>query len=649
MTVPATFDVTILVNDVDVTAYVPFDSLSLDDYARQVSTLRMQINNPTGVTPTRLHTVVMTWNFDDSIIFTGYLMTVETRKRDNGITIIYDCECADRKILLQRTVIGGNEFTGSDLDILDDLLTNAYPDLSTLFDFATDVTSFADGLDFPVEDGTNLLDALNDLADLTDADWRMDTPTGGAGEFTYIIQSTQQASAAADSAIETTGGSGGGNCARMQDASMVTTLQKGNTLDVIIDFPAPVDITAISVDYYYDYGTGIDTPYASMRIMTDDTFTVTIYSDASQSAYQAYHTITVPGADPDLPYMGAVQIAFRVELSFVRSATDTNVDLRIDNIDINNGEYILDFDNNTGQGADAPTELQWNNTPDLADFDIDVQTGNEYAADIDFSIGALDDFNSVTVIGGYEEIAIEKALDSDGVRDHIALPYPVKTLAVYVNTGTDTTPVWGSALALGAWGSDLLTSGGGSKDVLLDSVHNVLFFDTAPSNLVNSYKITGTIQRPIRVRVETGAEDELTLATSYSDETITSIDQAVAIGQAQLEQNNSIRNLNFKTNHPGLRAGQSITVTDSARGLAETITINRIGVTWLGSSGHATFNVECGDNANDNFGATLANVDKRTRANGAVTSPDTQTASLYTDDSGNIMTDDSNQYLYEVT
>lgn len=647
MVVPASYDVTILVNDVDVTQYVSYESMALDDYARQVSTFRMVIENPSGVTPTRQHTVKVTWNFDDSIIFIGYIMSLETKKRDNGITIQYHCECADRKILLQRTVIGGNEFTGSDLDILGDLLTNAYPDLSDLFDFATDVTSFADGLDLPIEDGTNLLDALNDLADLTDADWRMDTPASGAGAFTYIIQSTQKASAAADSAIETTGGSGGGNCARMQDASMTTVAQLGNTLDVIIDFPAPVDITAISVDYYYDYGTGVDTPFGHMRIYTDDTFATTIYSDASASAYQAFHTITVPGGDPDLPYTGAVQIAFRVELSFVRSATDTNVDLRIDNININNGEYILDFDNNVGQG-DSNTQLQWNNQPDAADFDIDVQTGDEYASDIDFSVGSLDDFNSVTVIGGYEDVAIDLIFDNDGVLKHLDLPYPVSSLVVYTNSGTDTTPAWGSALTLGAWGSDILTGDGGTKDVLYDAEYHWLNFNTAPQNLVNSYRVTGTIRRPIRVRVENVAEGELTLATSYTDETITSIDQAVAIGAAQLEQKNSIRQLQFKTEHPGLKAGQSITATDSARGLDETLTINRIGVTWLGASGHAVFDVECGDDDNTGIDAMVANTSKIANSTGALTSPDTQTAVLVSDDSGVLMTDDSGSQLYYI-
>lgn len=614
MSVPASYDVTILVNDVDVTQYVPYDSMALDDYARQVSTFKMTIENPSGVTPTRQHTVKVTWNFDDSVIFIGYIMELTTRKRDNGITKIYECDCADRKILLQRTVIGGNEFTGSDLDILGDLLTNAYPDLSTLFDFATDVTSFADGLDFPIEDGTNLLDALNDLADLADADYRFENPTL-AGE--YNVNFEAGGDAYTDSSTASTSVTTGGN-----PDNCIKTTDLNDEIIIEIDLGSVVAVSEISVDAYiqgdglggiFFIQTDADTPGGFDEGYAAD-YNMISHSGAG---WQTYLASTLPD---DNVFTFPVNTRY-IYVYFSDTAGPSTLDRRLDNI-------VITLD---GGGTDT-NNLQWNSAPDAADFDIDVQAGGEYASDIDLSIGSLDDFNSVTVIGGYEEVAIEKALDSDGVRDHIALPYPVKSLAVYKNTGTDTTPVWGSALALGAWGSDTLISGGGSKDVLLDSVHNVLFFNTAPSNLVNSYKITGTIERPIRVRVESVAAGDLTLATSHTDETITSVDQAVAIGSALLEQKNSIRQLSFNTLHPGLKPGQSIPVTDSARGLAETTTIRRISTKWLGSSGHAVFDVECGDDDSTGIDAMVANADRRARSNGAVTSPNTQTAYILTSD-----------------
>jgi hypothetical protein len=183
---------------------------------------------------------------------------------------------------------------------------------------------------------------------------------------------------------------------------------------------------------------------------------------------------------------------------------------------------------------------------------------------------------------------------------------------------------------------------------LYDAEYHWLNFNTAPPNMVNSYRITGTIRKPIRIRVENVADGDLTLATSHTDETITSIDQAVAIGAALLEQKNSIRQLSFKTQHPGLKVGQSITVTDSARGLAETVTINRVGVTWLGSGGHATFDVECGDDDSTGIDAMVANTSRIANASGSTTSPNTQTAYILTDDSGVPLTDDSGSQLYYI-
>ncbi len=638
MAQPDSYDVTILVNDVDVTQFVFYESMELDDYARQVSTFRFTIHNPSGITPAHMHPVVVIADSlpDAPIIFSGHIWQLKTRKRDNGITIEYDCDCQDKKALLQSAILGGNEFTGSDLDILGDLLSNAYPDWSGLFDFSSDINSLMDSLDFSIEDGMNLLDALNDLADLVGADWRLENAAGAPSDVTYeLLREGNSATIVNQQFSETAEGNSGdpehpGNAAALTEDS--EAFPSDFRFEITITLPYSQEITRVTFD-----------GYAAADTTTEDEVDLEVANEASsQKALMFDPAGRNAGwlsldSDIDGTAMPFTDDIIRLTVAIPTSQAKTNIDFRIDNIVIYGDEtYTINFD--------TKSALQWDSEPDAADYSIDVQTGDEYGSDIDFTIGSLDSFNSVTVVGGYEEIAIEKQLDSDGVRDHIGLPYPVKDIAVYVNTGTDTTPVWGSALDLGAWGSDTLTGEGGTKDVLLDAEHNVLFFDTAPPNLVNSYKVTGTIQRPIRVRIEDVAEGELTLATSHTDDTITSVDQAVAIGQAQLEQKNAIRQLSFKTNHPGLKPGQSITVADSARGLNETVTIRRIATTWMGPVGF--FDVDCGDDDENSVDAMIANNDKRTRASGITTSPETRTAYVLTSNGENLTTD--GQLLYTI-
>jgi hypothetical protein len=71
-------------------------------------------------------------------------------------------------------------------------------------------------------------------------------------------------------------------------------------------------------------------------------------------------------------------------------------------------------------------------------------------------------------------------------------------------------------------------------------------------------------------------------------------------------------------------------------------------VTWLGSGGHATFDVECGDDDSTGIDAMVANTSRIANASGATTSPNTQTAYILTDDSGVPLTDDSGIQLYYI-
>lgn len=626
MAEPLPYDVSIFVNEVDVTQYVPFASMAFEDYARQVSTFSFTIENPSGVTPARNHAVYVTANSlpDVPIIFLGYIKELVSKKRDNGITKIYEVDCVDMKDRLLNSVIGDNDFTGSDLDILGDLLTNTYPDLSDLFDFGTDVTSFIDDMDFAVADGTSLLDALNDLADVTGADYRFENVAGGGGITVDFDSGYSDYTTSSVDLVTTETGFGNPDNA-FRGTGDDAGLPKAEISIVIENLP---DITPTGLTF--DWQTDNSSTYEI--IYRDGGVQQALFERNNRNTgglWEAADLFADPlfgfSDDPADPFtVDEIEITIRNQ-----SAPVTGLDFRIDNINIQ-------YAGGPG-GTPDNTSLVWDDTADLADFDIDVQNSDEFASDIDLYEGDFGDFNSVTVIGGYEEVAIDKALDNDGVRDHLSLPYPVSGLAVFVNTGTDTTPVWGSALDLGAWGSDTLTGDGGTKDVLHDAIHNWLAFDTAPPNMVNSWKITGTIRRPIRIRVETG--EEPVLATTHTDETITSVDEAVAIAQAQLDSRSAIRRLDFVTPHPGLKPGQLMTVADSARGLSESLVIQKISTKWVGSSGHAEFHVECGDEENVGIDGILANVDRRSRQLSTSTSPDTQVASLLTSDGVSITSD----------
>lgn len=636
MAVPTKYALQIKVDDVDITAYVPYESLSFEDYARQVSTFRMTIQNPSGVTPARASTVkVYAINLTGTpIIFNGYITEIISKKRDNGITKEYECDCADMKWRLQNAVLPYNEFSGSDLDILSSLLGNAYPDLSDLFDFSTDATALLADMDFTVNDET-LLDALNRLADETGADWRLDnlveklTDTvtfDPVGYTNYVISHAHL-----DSATETTGGNPG-DCAKGLDTSDATGPP---ALHVEITFDTLIDILDIDLDYYYSHvGGSAGTPRWAVDIKnggSGGTTVLTASIDAVTGDANWHDSIASTGsygAWTAPPYTGDW-----VRIRLFSHTAYTSTDLRLDNIAIIHG--------GTGE-----TPLQWAITPDTASFDIDVSSVDEFAFDIDLTEGDFDDFNSVLVTGGYEEIAVDWIYDADGEQDHFDLELPVKNLVVYKNTGSDTSVTW-TAQALGQWGGAAFISDGGSADVLYDNANHWLYFDTNPANLVKSIRITGSIARPIQVRVEGIQGTTPVLATAITDTSITSVDAAVSLGNAALEKQNSIKRLSFTTYAPGLKAGQSMTVTDSARGLSEVLTIQRISTKWIGSSGHAQFEVECGAAESTGADTLIANADKRSRERPPALTVNTQVVNLLTDDSNVVMTDDSGVELYE--
>ena len=644
-TLPTLYDITIYIDDVDVTIYVPHESLAHEDYARQVSSFKMTVQNPSGVTPARGMPVRVVANSVSGTptIFNGYIVELITRKRDNGITQEYELDCGDLKWRLQNAILGYNELSGSDFDIFSALFNNAYPDLTSLFEF--DFNSLIDEMDFAVND-ESLLDALNRLADETGADWRLNNGSEGAGftvDFDGGYDSYTLTVGAGDTVSDTGTGFGEESlCAEGVDGNA----SGGVTLTIDMTFDGTPEIETVEFRYWFTHnGTlsvkkpdlfivngGSSTQFAAIVGETDiDTwhnilFRPTAGTQSPRNESEEGSEIRATSGLPTSTYT-----SIRLRCAFVFAAA-TSATVKVDDIQINGG-------------ATTPNEIVWDAEPDSAAFDIDVQNSDEYATDIELFEGDWDDFNSILVTGGFEDTAIDWTYDADGEQDHFDLELPVKGLVVYKNTGSDTSPTW-TEQDLGAWGGATFVSDGGSADVLYDSENHWLYFDTNPANLVKSIRITGTIQRPIKVQVDGVQGDDPVLATSISDDSITSLDDAVSLGNAALEKQNSIKRLNFRTYEPGLKPGQAMTVTDSARGLTETLTIQRIATKWLGGR-NAEFDVECGEAEATGADSLIANADKRSRDRGPSQLVNIQVVNLLTDDSDVVMTDDSGEELYE--
>lgn len=657
MVEPTAYDVSITIGGTDATIYIPHDSMSIDDYPRQVSSFRFRVENPVGFTPARNDEVIVV---ADSLsgtpsVFLGYIIEMKTTKFGNGISVFYECEASDRKILLQRSVLDTDVLTGSDTDILSALLSNAYPDLSSFFDFTTNATSFLNGLSLAVGN-LNIMDALNDLADLTGGEFNFD-PTSGADFDLMSFGGGEDITLSTESTTEpfvflaTTGegtatpvgafGSGGnpGQCAKWQPTSGTTNASSQfRTWFRLYTSDAAASITNIVFDYYVSSDIVASTtirahvnPTGAPGNITHDVTSVASNTWTTVDINADGGTALFPSTIGDTGTTDEVFIFFIIGSSF-----DTGVstfDVRIDNIKI--------YQTPTIDSAATITSLNWGDTAPVADFNFNIDSSDEYGFDFDLSEGDFDDWNSITVVGGNSEDAVDWTYPNQDSQTHINLETAIDDIVIYKNTGSEGTPSW-TLQTSGVFGTDELTS----VDVVYDKLNHWLYFATAPSDFFDAVRVTGTILRPIRVRVEDIGAGEQVYATVLENSSITSIDQAVALGDNKLSERNAVKSLTFKTNNPGLKPGQSISVTDTTRGLAETMVIQRIGTRWLGGA-LAEFTIECGTDEVVGVDTIIANNDRRSRDNQLAAGATLVTASFYTDDSDVVMTDDGNDRLYE--
>lgn len=634
-TVPDDYTITIRIDDTDVTQYVPYDSIEFEDDLRDVSSFRFRLENP-GITVSegQILSVFENEADGDPAIFEGMIVTADRKRRKNSIVYEYDIEALDYKERLQKSSIEYNDFTGSDADIIADLFGATYPtDIADLFDYTSGVTSVLPSMDFSTMEDS-LLDALKDLEDRTGANMSFkrkpifyrvnfggtDTLSAFTGSYPAYQYGTTILPLPTTDGV--TAGGNPGNCYTAAGTGAITALTEYVAFTFMLRPPAgQVSFVNVTFDLYFNF----DAQDCFVQIVGASSTPGTTIAAANKNTWlslDAVADIGMLGFDGD-----DIQIVVRPSADMPFAAWE----VRLDNLRV----Y---FRNKT-----AATELGWDDTPEAAEYSIDVPTSAEYVWDLDFKQGNIDKINSVIVTGGIVLEAIDWTYSGNGSQTHFPLSTGVKSLAVYKNTGSDVSPSW-TAQALGEHGVDTLTGSGGTKDVLYNSRDSWLLFNTAPSDMTKAIRITGSVEKQIRVRVENAATDEKIKVGTIYDEKLTTTDAAAAAGYAELQRRNAPTRLSFSTHNPGLKVGKLLTITDTD--IAEEIKIRKIRTTWVGPS-KALFEVECGNDDEISLDTMLADNDRRSRKKAKKGSITTQAATAIRDDSGNVIRDDNNQIIYE--
>ncbi len=633
MAVPDSYAVTILVETTDVTTYAPYDKMTFEDCLLDVSSFRFMLENPPFTPLEGMRVSVYRADIDNvPAIFNGIILEPKAVKR--GVVLDYEIEAHDQKVYLQKSVIGYGEFEGDDLTVLEDMLAATYPDLTDRFDFESDVESFVSDLNLSLNN-QSLLDGLKKFRDKTGATLNFERdPVLYSIKFDgtdiideYVSRYPAYTFGAVTSPLPTfegvTTGGNPGNCFKSNGSGALTTLSEYIPFTIFLRNPSNtpyVRFVSITFDVWFDFN-GQD-----CFITADDSFGDTTLPAASSNQWVSVdYTTLVPSG---FPFDGKqIQITLRPAANMASGAWQ----VRLDNIRLK----VIN---------PRSERLKMLSIPDPAAFDIDIPTSPEFATKLDFTQGSLDSFNSVTVIGGNEAYAIDWIYGADGAETHFGLETFIKDMTVYKNSGSDVTPSWTTQTS-GIFGTDELFSGGGLCHVLYDAKEHFLLFNSAPVNLTKAFRVTGTIEKPIRVRVENAGEDDEIFATTVFDDTVKTEDDAVLIGNAALNSKANQKKMNFGTHHPGLFVGAAMTVTDASRDLDETLVIQKITTTWLGASGHAFFDVECGNTEQSNLATSLAEADSRSRPRGAMIDlPITTIASLLDEDSM-ILTDEDGVLL----
>jgi hypothetical protein len=180
MYTPATIDLKIKIDGVDVTAYVPqaadgergLQGISIKQVmGKAVDIAKLSLENAGALTITEWDEVIISNDAETVTYFGGHITTMVPRIRA-GIEIDYKITCQDYTILFDKAIINKEWVSQTDTTILADIRTDASPDL-TAFDFSTEVTSQGTIDRFRAPRRT-VREALDELAKRAGAVWYVD-------------------------------------------------------------------------------------------------------------------------------------------------------------------------------------------------------------------------------------------------------------------------------------------------------------------------------------------------------------------------------------------------------------------------------------------------------------------------------------------
>ncbi|MGH2542081.1 MAG: hypothetical protein ACRDIB_04770, partial [Ardenticatenaceae bacterium] len=218
-------------------------------------------------------------------------------------------------------------------------------------------------------------------------------------------------------------------------------------------------------------------------------------------------------------------------------------------------------------------------------------------------------FNRVLVRGG-KELSDDQAivLPGDGVQTifraekddgHVATdpptdadtsytPQGVKRVEVFVNDGTDASPVW-TQQGVGLEGEDALGAAfdGKTVGVLWNPATGRLQFQAAPPDFpTNSVQVRG--RYPIQIEVEVINQDSIdatgqTITKVIVDQSIVTTDMAIEVAAAFLnEHSDEQEEVVVDFDHDGLEIGQQILFENSIRGISKKLKAKSLIITFLG-------------------------------------------------------------------
>lgn len=706
MASPTSEDLLILVNGQTITNLIPATSIRIvNERGKRVSNCAFTVENGADIGIAQWKSVLIYENDLSKVHFNGFIMSFSTTKR--GIYVDYALDCSSIEILLQKTFVNGS-FTGGDGDILSDMLSNAYPDVSSYFDWTGDITPLSlSNLQMDFQD-MNLMEGLEALsAKVGNAPYnqgyndnkRVNHIHTPGCEVVYMLTATGQhngklipdsswaATYAAwtgvisysDSYGETTGGIrliledftgiGGGYRAfmgigRRNPEDPVTyphtdlfSISRTTNLWFAVSFRVNVQGTAADTNFFIRAVT-----YTKNGDIYHNGSSISRLDTAAPGSWTTITRAIDLSIESEIPTNGYIELQidckntsdaatiyfdnFVVELT--SGATETLAGSWFDG-DSANAHWI--GANNQSKSMLGKSPLKWGTSPDAA-FDVDIDNGTELFDNFQYDFNGFDGINSVIVTGGYQWVDVDWEYPAHGnaVNTHFDLEEPVHPAEsfafpiVYQNDGSDVSPSWTTMTV--ATRNDGFAAG----NVLYDLEKHWLEFQDAPPDLDRAFRVVGRIKQRIRAIVQNEsniAETGVEFSSVMNIDTVSTPSEAFDLGQSELANREPGATIKFTTYEPGLIAGAEIDIDDSVQSVDETVIIERVTRTYLGG-GKGKFTVECGK-----YPAGLEDIMQETNyiATNRVPIDEnavTLTLRILTDDDGNELADDNGLLLADI-